>query len=168
MKTAPLLAAAAAVSLAMLSTPAMAHPKLVSATPAAKATASNVTKATLKFSEALVAPVSGADLIMTGMPGMSHPPSKVTGVKTALAADGKTLVATFPQTRRPAPMSSTACRLDRHAQCQGQLQLHCEVRHGRPCSAPAEAEPKAKWCRCYAPGACFRHESRAGPGRGRP
>lgn len=97
MKAVPLFIAA----LAALPSAALAHPKLLSATPADKATVKGVSQATLKFSETLVGPVSGADLVVTSMAGMAHSPSKVAGIKSALAADGKTLVITFPRALAP-------------------------------------------------------------------
>ncbi len=100
MKAAPILCAALIAGLALPGT-AFAHPKLLSATPADKATVSGVSQATLKFSEKLVGPVSGVDLLSTGKPGAPQAPSKVSGVKTALGADGKTLVATFPKALVP-------------------------------------------------------------------
>lgn len=86
----------AALSAAMLvASAAQAHPKLLSSTPAADATVPNPAKIELRFSEKLVAPFSGVELIMTGMPGMpGHGPMKMSGITTALGPDGKTLVAT--------------------------------------------------------------------------
>jgi len=101
---------AIAAALALLAAPALAHPKLVSSTPAPQATISNATQVSLTFSEPLVAPVSGIDLVMTGMPGMaSHAPMKITGFKTSVAPDGKTLVAAFPR-----PLPAGAYKLDWH------------------------------------------------------
>jgi len=101
---------AIAAALALLAAPALAHPKLVSSTPAAQATITNATQVSLTFSEPLVAPVSGIDLVMTGMPGMaSHAPMKITGFKTSVAPDGKTLVAAFPR-----PLPAGAYKLDWH------------------------------------------------------
>ena len=82
----------AALSAAMLvATAAQAHPKLMSSTPAANATV-----------EKLVAPFSGVELVMTGMPGMpGHGPMKMSGIKTAVGTDGKTLIAT-PKSPLPA------------------------------------------------------------------
>lgn len=98
-------------ALAMLAAPAMAHPRLLAANPADGATASGVTQASLGFSEPLVAALSGIDLAMTGMPGMAHhAPAKITGFSTAVAADGKTLVATFPRA-----LPAGTYRLDWHA-----------------------------------------------------
>lgn len=77
---------AACAALAVSS--AFAHPKLVSSTPA---------RIELHFSEALVAQFSGANLVMTAMPGMAdHGAMKVT-VKVSGADEGKTMVITPAQ-----------------------------------------------------------------------
>lgn len=92
------LIAAAALSLAILPGAALAHSKLVSSSPAANATVAKPAKLTLTFSETFLAPMSGIDLVMTGMPGMAdHPPMPIKGFKTALAPDGKTMVVTLPR-----------------------------------------------------------------------
>ena len=93
-KTAFAVAMAASVFAA---TAVQAHPKLSSATPAANAVIAAPTRIQLVFSEALVAQFSGIDLTMTEMPGMKMGPMKITGFKTSVAADGKTLVAAFPK-----------------------------------------------------------------------
>lgn len=86
------------LALAGFSTPAFAHPKVVSAQPAQGASASNVTQISVTFSEPLVAAMSGVEVMMTGMPGMAnHQPMKMTGVKVSLGADGVTLVAKLPR-----------------------------------------------------------------------
>ncbi|MEC3948019.1 copper homeostasis periplasmic binding protein CopC [Sphingobium sp. HWE2-09] len=73
-----------------------AHSKLVSSTPAANATVAKPTKVTLTFSETFLAPLSGAELTMTGMPGMAnHEPMPIKGFKTAV--EGKTMTLTFPR-----------------------------------------------------------------------
>ncbi|WP_067732402.1 copper homeostasis periplasmic binding protein CopC [Novosphingobium naphthalenivorans] len=75
---------------------ASAHPKLVSATPAADATVAEPVKLELTFSETLVGPLSGIELTMTGMPGMAnHKPMPVKGFTSA--ADGKTLTVSLPR-----------------------------------------------------------------------
>ncbi|GGN61619.1 copper resistance protein C [Novosphingobium indicum] len=80
----------------LLPAAAVAHPKLVSATPAADATVAKPIKLTLTFSEALVGPLSGIELTMTGMPGMSgHQPMPIKGFTSK--ADGKTLTVTLPR-----------------------------------------------------------------------
>lgn len=81
-----------AAALTLIATPALAHPKLLSSTPAANGSASKVKQITLKFSEGLVGPVSGGALSMKmGDQNMDM------SVKTAVAKDGKTLVATLDQ-----------------------------------------------------------------------
>ena len=94
-----IFAAAAFLAVIALPTPAFAHPRLVSSTPAAEATVSKPGKIALNFSEQLVAPLTGIELTMTAMPGMAnHKPMPVTGFKTEVK--GKTLTATLP---RPLP-----------------------------------------------------------------
>jgi copper resistance protein C len=80
---------------------AAAHPSLVSATPAANAPASNVTRILLRFDERLTPRLSGAALIMTGMPGMAdHPDMPMANVSAVLSSDRTALVLTSP---RPLP-----------------------------------------------------------------
>lgn len=99
MRRLALNAFATLAALAALPGVALAHPKLVSSTPAASATVVKPTKLTLNFNETLVGPLSGIELTMTGMPGMSgHQPMPIKGFKTAAA--GKTLTITLP---RPLP-----------------------------------------------------------------
>lgn len=89
------LTAAAALALALPGV-ASAHSKLVSSTPAANATVAKPTKLTLTFSETFLAPMSGAELVMTGMPGMAnHEPMPIKGFKTDV--NGKTMTLTFPR-----------------------------------------------------------------------
>jgi methionine-rich copper-binding protein CopC len=88
------LTVAAALSAGLLlSAVAQAHPKLLSSTPAEGATVAAPEKIELHFSEQLTAQFSGAKLIMTEMPGMSHSPM---GVKATIAgsADPKMMVIT--------------------------------------------------------------------------
>jgi methionine-rich copper-binding protein CopC len=92
----PILAFLAALAVAVLPTAAMAHPKLLSSTPAQNATVSRPTSLTLTFSEVLVAPLSGIELTMTAMPGMAdHKPMPIKGFTTKV--QGKTIVATLPR-----------------------------------------------------------------------
>ena len=79
MKITPLLATLAlALSLGLPAT-ALAHPKLLSASPAANATVGATKR------------VTGGELVMTGMPGMAaHGPMKV-AVTATVGGDGKTL-----------------------------------------------------------------------------
>ena len=97
-----ILAIAAAASLLAAPGVALAHPKLLSATPAANAAVVKPTSIKLSFSEALVGPLSGIELTMTGMPGMAnHAPMPIRGFTTK--ATGKDLVVTMP---RPLPAGS--------------------------------------------------------------
>jgi methionine-rich copper-binding protein CopC len=62
----------------LASATALAHPRLVSATPADKSEVPVPSRIELVFSENLVKQFSGANLIMTAMPDMTdHPPMKV-------------------------------------------------------------------------------------------
>lgn len=91
--------------------PAFAHPKLVSSTPAAQTVVRDTSKLTLTFSERLMPQLSGVALVMTGHPGMpNHPPMKISGFKTNVAADGKTMIAAFPR-----PLSAGTYQLSWHA-----------------------------------------------------
>lgn len=90
-----LLTMAAIVAFALPGV-ANAHSKLVSSNPAANATVAKPTKVTLTFSETFLAPMSGAELVMTGMPGMTdHPAMPIKGFKTAV--EGKTMTLSFPR-----------------------------------------------------------------------
>ncbi|KQN40563.1 copper resistance protein CopC [Sphingomonas sp. Leaf407] len=89
--------------------PALAHPKLLAATPAAEATVPATKVVQLGFSEPLVAAFSGITIEMTDMPGMKMKSPMRMPLQTSVAADGKTLVATLA---RPLPRGSY--RLDWH------------------------------------------------------
>jgi copper resistance protein C len=93
---------AAAAAAIVLAGPAAAHTQVISSTPAAGSTASNVRTVTIMFSEPVMPALSGAEIVMTGMPGMAghHSPMKVAGARVAASADRKALVATMP---RPLP-----------------------------------------------------------------
>lgn len=82
-----------ALALLGVASAAQAHPKLVSASPAANATVVEPGRVELRFSEKLMPKFSGADLMMTGHGGASHAPMKVTAT-AAVAGDGSTLVLT--------------------------------------------------------------------------
>jgi len=76
-----------------LASVADAHPRLVSATPAANSVVAPPSRIALKFSEKLVGPMTAADVMMTGMPGKPrHQPVRMAGFSAALAADGRTLL----------------------------------------------------------------------------
>ncbi|MBT0671748.1 MULTISPECIES: copper homeostasis periplasmic binding protein CopC [Novosphingobium] len=90
-----MLCALTALSLG-LTGPAFAHPKLVSSTPSAAATVTAPRQVTVTFSETLMPALSGAEVLMTGMPGMKdHSPMKINGARTSVATDGKTLQIAF-------------------------------------------------------------------------
>lgn len=95
MKLSNAAAAIGALALLMGAAPAFSHAKLISSTPAAGATASGVKTVTLTFDDALMAPLSGLDIVMGAMPGMAA--GKITGVKVKVGPDGKSLVATLPK-----------------------------------------------------------------------
>ncbi len=95
MRRLPLIALAASAFLAS-AVPAAAHPRLVTATPAANATVAQPTQIVLAFSEGLVAPLSGIELTMTAMPGMAnHPRMPIRGFTTKV--EGRTLTARLPR-----------------------------------------------------------------------
>ena len=103
------LTAAAALALALPGV-ASAHSKLVSSTPAANATVAKPTKLSLTFSETFLAPMSSAELVMTGMPGMAnHPDMKMTGVNAAIGSDGTSIVMTSAK-----PLPAGTYRVDWH------------------------------------------------------
>ena len=86
-----------AAMLAALALPgsAQAHTKIVSSTPAANAAIAPTNSVSITFNEKPVPTFSGADVVMTGMPGMaSHSPMKLTGMKMSWSADGKTMTLT--------------------------------------------------------------------------
>lgn len=92
------ITAFAVAAITTLPGAALAHATLLSASPAANATVAKPMKLTLRFSEKLLAPMSGVELVMTGMPGMAdHPPMPIKGFKTAVEGDGKTMVVTLPR-----------------------------------------------------------------------
>ncbi|MFD1788309.1 copper resistance protein CopC [Sphingomonas floccifaciens] len=81
-------------TLAISAMPAMAHPKLLSASPAANTAAAKTGTVRLVFNQRLAPATSTATLVMTGMPGMANHPDMKMPVSTAIAADGKTIVMT--------------------------------------------------------------------------
>ncbi|UUL83817.1 copper homeostasis periplasmic binding protein CopC [Sphingomonas qomolangmaensis] len=104
------LTLALALAGVAIAAPAVAHPKLVSATPAADASVKATTRIVLVFSEKLMAPLSGATLIMTGMPGMqNHPDMKMSGVTAKVGADGKSLELVSAK-----PLPAGSYRIDWH------------------------------------------------------
>ena len=81
----------AATALVAFAGAANAHPKLLSASPAANATVAKPAQIKLQFSEKLMPAFSKADLTMAAMPGMAAMKMPTTA---ALASDGRTLVVT--------------------------------------------------------------------------
>ncbi len=71
---------------------AAAHPRLMGTSPRANSAIAATNRVSLTFSERLLAPMSGGDILMTGHPGMPHhPPTKVAGFRSSVGTDGKTL-----------------------------------------------------------------------------
>lgn len=99
----------AATAALFAAAPALAHPKLVSATPAPNAVVAAPARLQLTFSESLVANFSGVDLVMTEMPGMKMSSPHKVAVTTALGPDGKTVAVTLAK-----PLTRGAYRLDWH------------------------------------------------------
>ena len=92
-----LVTAAFAVGAFALASTAQAHPKLVSAVPAANSSNAPTKELRLTFSETLVPRFSGMMITMADMPGMKMTaPMAVGKVTSSVAADGKTLVGTLP------------------------------------------------------------------------
>jgi methionine-rich copper-binding protein CopC len=86
-----------ALVAAIVATPAIAQPKLVSSNPAAGATIAPVARIEARFSEPLAARSATASLKMTGMPGMrTHAPMTMK-LAVGLGPDGATLVAATPK-----------------------------------------------------------------------
>ncbi|BDB28183.1 copper resistance protein C [Cupriavidus sp. TA19] len=103
----PLIACLAAVAAALASSAALAHPKLVTSSPADKAEVAAPQKIELTFSEDLVTQFSAANLVMTGMPGMaSHAPMKM-AARVSASSDPKAMVITPSQ-----PLPAGSYRVD--------------------------------------------------------
>lgn len=77
----------------LLATGAQAHPALLSSTPAEGSVVKAAPSIELHFSEKLTTQFSGAKLLMTAMPGMSHPPMAIKA-SVAGGADPKTMLIT--------------------------------------------------------------------------
>jgi methionine-rich copper-binding protein CopC len=93
MRKLPLLAAA--LGTLALAGAAQAHTRVITSAPAANATVAPVRTVSITFNERTVPAFSGADVVMTAMPGMaSHSPMKLNGMRTSWSADGKTLTLT--------------------------------------------------------------------------
>lgn len=84
-----------AVALAAAA-PAMAHPKLVAATPGEAAEAKAPVSVSLRFSEAFLPKMTKVQVSMIAMPGMgSHPPTAMPVERVDYAADNKAVTAVF-------------------------------------------------------------------------
>ena len=83
-----------AASAILASTAAFAHPKLLSSTPADKAEVAAPAKIELKVSESLSTQFSGANLVMTEMPGMSGQDAMKVAANVSAGDDPKTMVIT--------------------------------------------------------------------------
>jgi hypothetical protein len=103
------IASVLAVAALIAPLPAFAHPKLVSATPAPNAATAPTARLQLVFSEKLVAQFSGAEVVMTDMPGMKMRGPVRMPVKASIAEDGKTLVLTLAK-----PLPKGSYRVDWH------------------------------------------------------
>ncbi|WP_287980330.1 copper homeostasis periplasmic binding protein CopC [Sphingomonas sp.] len=103
-----ILRIASTMALSLVATSALAHPRLVEVTPAPNGVSRPTTSLSLTFSESLVPKFTGAEVIMTAMPGMaSHPPMKVNGIS---AAEGRVLRVRFAR-----PLAPGTYRVDWHA-----------------------------------------------------
>ena len=89
MKFRPMIAALAALSALSVPAAALAHPKIVAATPAANAEVAPTRTVRLTFNERVMPKLSNATLTMTSMPGMANHVMKMTGVTSAVSKDGK-------------------------------------------------------------------------------
>jgi methionine-rich copper-binding protein CopC len=85
-----------AIATLAFATTAQAHPRLVSAVPAANGTIASTNELRLTFSEMLVPQFSGMSILMTAKPGMKLAAPRAGGtVASTVAADGKTLLGTL-------------------------------------------------------------------------
>ena len=70
-----------------------AHPRLLATVPAANAMVSRADRVTMRFSERLIAPMSGGEITATAMRGHAMTrPLRVGSVTPSIAADGRTMV----------------------------------------------------------------------------
>ena len=87
---------------------AQAHPHLLATSPTANRAVAGTDRVSMKFSERLLGPMSGGDVLMTGHPGRpSHAPMKIAGFKPSVLADGRTLELV---SARPLPKGSYQVR----------------------------------------------------------
>jgi len=107
MKFRPMIAALAALGMLNVPAAALAHPKVVAATPAADATVAPTKTVRLTFSERVMPRLSSATLTMTSMPGMANHVMKMTGVTSTVSEDGKSITLTSAR-----PLSAGSYRID--------------------------------------------------------
>lgn len=88
---------------AFMASPALAHPKLVTSTPAPNAVVEATTTIQLGFSERLVPQFSGVDVVTTNMPGMKMSGPAKMQARSSIGADRKSIMLTFA---RPLPRGS--------------------------------------------------------------
>ena len=108
---------AAAFSLVAAPTIASAHTHVVASSPAANAAVAPMTAVSITFNERTVPAFSGADVVMTAMPGMAaHAPMKLNGMRPTWSVDGKrlTLTAARPFPRGTYRVSWHAAGTDTH------------------------------------------------------
>ena len=99
-------AQAALILLVTTALPALANaqPVVIASTPAAGASAKRLSQIALDFDAPLAPGTAGAEIVMTGMPGMTdHPPMVIKAFTTQMSADGKTLTLSL---RKPLPAGS--------------------------------------------------------------
>ena len=89
----------------LLSGAALAHPSLLSSSPEQGAQVDAPARIELRFSEPLVTKMSGAKLIMTGMPGMADHPPMPMAVKVTGGDDPKLMLITPTQKLVPGSYS---------------------------------------------------------------
>lgn len=92
----PLLLAAA-----LFTTPALAEPTLVSATPAADAKVAAPSRIDLRFSERVMPRMSTASVAMTGMGGVAHAPMPVASTRASVTPTGNGLTVTMAKPLTP-------------------------------------------------------------------
>lgn len=98
-------------ALIAMASPALAHPKLASASPAVNSTVASPKHIVLSFDEKLLPKFSGADLVMTEMPGMKmNAPMKMAATSMVYGADGKSLMV-MPAKPLPAGTYKVAYRV---------------------------------------------------------
>ena len=99
---------ALAAIILIAAAPAMAHPKLLSATPAADSNVTAPARINLGFSEAMIPKMTSLSITMTAMPGMAdHAPMTVKPIAISFGADGKSVEA-----RLKAPLAAGGYRVD--------------------------------------------------------